>query len=469
MLSKQCVSGFVRRFSSKRSVAATVVQEPFESEKGVFIPRPHEKHPVLFREYEVKVSKLNNGMKVASVDNYKDTSHLHLVFNCGTRYETPETWGISQRVRNCIGAATENLAGVEIGNLLGEIGGQFNISTTREHMILSLDCLRSQVNDGIEFLGEMARPVFHSHAASDVREFSEYEAAAAEEEPMIKITDLLHAAAYGQKGLGNPLFVPNHVSYRFNGSQLQNFVDHHFVTGSSGFFGVGVDHAKLLEFASDSLQLHEGAGFAIEKSPYQGGEYREAAEEHGTYGAIAGESVSMKDTKTVMVYRVLASLLELGKGVRGATGVSLLEQTIGEKTKHPFACTVLNMNYSDSGIFGVYFAAQPQDAGLVLNGALAALKQVSQNVSQEMLDQAKQQTLIEIIAADEQGSEVISDLSTQTMSNGIYANPQEQMKLVTSVTAQDIQQAAKKILSSKLSVAAYGHLQDFPRLANISV
>lgn len=144
----------------------------------------------------------------------------------------------------------------------------------------------------MEFLGEMARPVFHGYAASDVREFAEYEAAAAQDEPIIKITDLLHAAAYGQKGLGNPLFVPSHVSFRFSGGQLQNFVDHHFVSGSSGLFGVGIDHEKLLEFASDSLQLHEGAGLQFEKSPYQGGEYREPAEEHGTYGAIAGEGVS---------------------------------------------------------------------------------------------------------------------------------------------------------------------------------
>lgn len=147
-------------------------------------------------------------------------------------------------------------------------------------------------HDGIEFLGEMARPVFHSYAASDVREFAEYESAAAENEPIIKITDLLHAAAYGQKGLGNPLFVSGHVSFRFSGTQLQNFVDHHFVTGSGGLFGVGVDHEKLLEFAAGSLHLHEGGGTAYKKSSYQGGESRETSEEHGAYGAIAGEGVS---------------------------------------------------------------------------------------------------------------------------------------------------------------------------------
>lgn len=99
----------------------------------------------------------------------------------------------------------------------------------------------------------------------------------------------------------------------------------------------------------------------------------------------------------------------------------------------------------------------------------------------------RQHALLQIIAADEQGNEVIGDLSVQTMVNGIYANPQEQMKLITQITAQDVQQvkenlviyywykilsffqAAKKILSSKLSVAAYGSLHDFPRLANISV
>lgn len=75
----------------------------------------------------------------------------------------------------------------------------------------------------------------------------------------------------------------------------------------------------------------------------------------------------LKDTKAVMVYRVLATLLELGKGIRGASGVSLMDRSVGEKAKNPYATTVLNMNYSDSGLFGVYFAAQPQDAGHVSN------------------------------------------------------------------------------------------------------
>lgn len=66
-----------------------------------------------------------------------------------------------------------------------------------------------------------------------------------------------------------------------------------------------------------------------------------------------------------MVHRVLATMMELGKGIRGVSGISLLERTIGEKAKHPYATTVLNMNYADSGLFGVYFASQPQDAGQV--------------------------------------------------------------------------------------------------------
>jgi len=99
-----------------------------------------------------KVTRLPNGIIVASVENYSPVTKLGVVFKAGARYESTNNLGITHCLRAASALSNSKCTGFGLTRNINQIGGSFECTTTREHMIYTTECLRDETDIAAEFL-----------------------------------------------------------------------------------------------------------------------------------------------------------------------------------------------------------------------------------------------------------------------------------------------------------------------------
>ena len=94
--------------------------------------------------HEIKISRLGNGLTVASVDTASPVSHLAVVFRAGSRYETADEQGLTHHMRNAVGFDTKNFTGVQLLWQTGSAGANLSATTTRDLFTVEVDVARDQ-------------------------------------------------------------------------------------------------------------------------------------------------------------------------------------------------------------------------------------------------------------------------------------------------------------------------------------
>merc|ERR1712025_1344937 len=90
-------------------------------------------------------------------------------------------------------------------------------------------------------------------------------------------------------------------------------------------------------------------------------------------------------------------------------------------------------------------------------------------ISTEELSRAKAQLKSMLLMNLESRPVVFEDIARQVLAQGIRQNPQNYIQKINDVTVDDINRIAKKMLSSRPSVAAIGSLDELPDFHDIEL
>ena len=124
------------------------------------------------------------------------------------------------------------------------------------------------------------------------------------------------------------------------------------------------------------------------------------------------------------------------------------------------AVSALNLNYSDSGLFGFIVAAPASEAGKAVKAATKALRSGSINAAQ--LARAKAILKSDLLMAEESTGNVL-ELTMQVLFNkGVAVDVADVVAAVDALTLADVNAAASKIAGGKLAMAALGNLSHVP-------
>ena len=69
---------------------------------------------ISFNLCDLQISRLSNGLTVASLDMGGPISHLIIAYRAGTRYEEPQEAGIVHHIRNLIGSDSPQYYGAQL-------------------------------------------------------------------------------------------------------------------------------------------------------------------------------------------------------------------------------------------------------------------------------------------------------------------------------------------------------------------
>uniref|UniRef100_A0A671Y5H9 Ubiquinol-cytochrome c reductase core protein 2a n=1 Tax=Sparus aurata TaxID=8175 RepID=A0A671Y5H9_SPAAU len=395
-----------------------------------------------------KVSKLPNGLVIASLENYSPLSNIGVFVKAGSRYETVENQGVSHVLR-----LAANLVIFGTGTLRA-------ICVT---MVYSMECLREHVDTLMEYLVNVtAAQEFRPWEVSDLTPRVKIDKALAQQSPQIGVVEKLHEAAY-KNALTNSLYCPDYMVGNITNDHLLSYVEENFITGRMALVGVGVKHSILSQVGEGILSTRSGAGAPAAKALYRGGEMRVHNNDGLVHALIACEG-GVAGSAEANAFSVLQRVLGAGPHVkRGANLTSKLSQGIAKATTQPFDASAFNATYSDSGMFGVYTIAQADAAGEVIQAAVAQMRGVAEgNVSEADVSRAKTQVKTEYLMSIESSDILLEEIGAQALTTGTYQPPNAVIQAMDTVTHDDVIKAAKKFVDSNKTMAASGHLKNTP-------
>uniref|UniRef100_A0A667WYJ7 Ubiquinol-cytochrome c reductase core protein 2a n=1 Tax=Myripristis murdjan TaxID=586833 RepID=A0A667WYJ7_9TELE len=410
-----------------------------------------------------QISKLPNGLVVASLENYSPLSSVGVFVKAGSRFETAENQGVSHVLR--LAANLVRCTGFVNVFVKGLCHHVFpcSVTSSRETMVYSVDCLRDHLDTVLDYLVNVTTgQEFRPWEVEDLAPRVKIDKALAQQYPQIGVIEKLHEAAY-KNALSNSLYCPDYMVGRVSSAQLQSFVENNFTTGRMALVGLGVKHSVLRQVGEGLLSARSGAGATVTKAVYRGGELRMQNNDGLVHALIVSEG-GVTGTAEANAFSVLQRILGAGPHVkRGSNITSKLSQGIAKATTQPFDATAFNASYSDSGLFGVYTIAQANSAGEVIKAAIAQVTGVADGkVSEADITRAKNQVKAEYLMSMESSESVLDEIGSQALATGAYKAPQAVLQDIDAVTHADVVKAAKKFVDGKKSMAASGHLINTP-------
>uniref|UniRef100_A0A8C7DNI7 Ubiquinol-cytochrome c reductase core protein 2b n=1 Tax=Oncorhynchus kisutch TaxID=8019 RepID=A0A8C7DNI7_ONCKI len=406
---------------------------------------------------DVHVTKLPSGLVIASLDNYSPASRIGVFVKAGCRYESPDNQGVTHLLRLAANLTTKGASAFRICRGVEAVGGSLGVTSSRENMIYSVDCLRDHIDTVMEYLINVTTaPEFRPWEVSDLTSRVKMDRALAAHHVVG-----LHGAAY-KNTLSNSLYCPDYMVGHVDADHMHNFIQNNFTSARMALVGLGVDHDVLKQVGEQFLNIRSGMGTAGTKAQYRGGEVRVQNGSSLVHSAVVSEGAAV-GTDEVMAFSVLQHVLGAGPHIkRGSNSTSKLIQGVAKATADPFDASAFNVNYSDSGLFGVYTISQSAAAGDVIKAAIGQVKAVASGVSEADLTRAKTQLKAEYLMSLESSEGLLDAMGSQALARGVYHSPEAIAQMIDSVSATDVANAANKFVSGKKSMASSGNLVKTP-------
>jgi len=423
-----------------------------------------------------QISTLPSGIRVATLNSASPIASVGVFVDGGSRFETPETNGITHFLELMSLKSTVNRSDFRLVRDMLKLGANVSASSGREHLIYSADCLTEHVPHVLGTLGDVIQ--HHAFDAQEIAEEREKYHAAAEQRDAVmdlRIMEAVHEAAYNGTGLGLSLYAPAHNLDSFTHEALKSFTRQLFVPKRMVVSAVGVDHAELVSLTNEVFNsLPAGEGLQKQPAVYTGGEVRmhkRSSEGSGlTHFALAFETASWhhKDLVAMCVLQMMMG----GGGSFSAGGpgkgmYSRLYSHVLNKYDWAESCTCFNSIFTDTSLFGIYGTCLPDKAGALADVMSKELLRMAGPIDATELARAKNQLRSAVYMQLESRTLKLEDIGRQVITYGKVQTAADISAQIDAVTAEDIARVAKDMLKTPVTIAAAGDLTSLPRYEQI--
>jgi len=427
--------------------------------------------PVL-KKPSVQLSKLENGMKVASIDKQGLTARLGLFVNAGSRFENSSNFGVSHMVSLMGYTSTAHLSHLRTVKTLEQLGANATATCKagRENIVYSVEVMREFVPLVVPLM--VGNVLFPRLLPWEVKAAHKQvaEAKAALDVDTI-VSDLLHKAAFCNNTLGHNTLATERSMPYFTPETIRSYMLDHFAPERMVLVGVNVDHAELSKWAMRSFADYNAIPLKQRtetKAQYTGGDLRAEGPSPFCHLAVAFESAAW-GKKELAPVAVLQTLLGGGSAVANAPGsgvTSRLATQVLKQSPYVESCAAFNTSYSDTGLFGVYGVCQPDKAGDMCSAIAKTLTGLASVTGEELLV-AKAMLKGNLLRQLDDDVMLMQDMGTQLLTSGRYSSVADFVKAIDSVSEADVTGVARKLLASKPTVAAYGDTHAVPHLSSV--
>ena len=402
-------------------------------------------------------STLSNGLDILSehIPGVRSVT-LGVWFRVGSRDEDSHQMGLSHFMEHMMFKGTDTRSALDISMAFDGMGAVLNAFTSKEYTCYYASVLDEHLDKAVEILADMLQnSQFSSEAILTEREVVIEEIARYEDEPSDHVGDIFTEAMYPTHQLGRSILGPREIVGAFQHGDCAAYLDKHYHAGNAVLAAAGnVNHETLVELAEKFLAtLPNGTansrGEVIEPDrKLFTFEQKDTEQAHLLYG-MPGIPLGDED-------RFAGRLMETALG---GPMSSRLFQEVREKRGLVYAVYAATSPYMNASQFFIYAGTRSSNLKEVVS--------VLRNEINLLLD--KGITADELVRVQEYlvGHLVLSAESTRDHMLKLGGNAVQELELLSldeniqkyrSVTLDDVNRVAKRVLSADPTIAVISPL-----------
>ena len=421
---------------------------------------------------KAEVTTLSNGVRVVTVDDGSHVASVGAFVEAGSRFEAGAMEGASHMLKNSGFKATTERSALRLYRDMEDAGIVSSTSVDREHLVYRADCLRDNALAALDIVAEtMTKPYLPIYELMESRN----QVAATESDKQGNghaiVNDLVHSTAYGKRGaLGISDTCSTQTAAGVDAHAMRTFHDATFTGGRIVVAGTGVDHDAFVRAAQSLFtDIPASSEGVVTAATYTGGEKHVYAASDAVHVAIAFNTGAggFKSNSEKAILSSLALETMLGGGVSNL-GARLTSTVTEDRFGSGAGASSFGSTYADTGLIGVFGTSVGSSADALVSALCNEIKNsATKPASASELSRAKNQLKATVALNLSTRGGVFSDLGTQVLSTGGVQSNTDLFAKIDSLTAADIQSAAKNALASKPTVVALGDCDNVPSYASI--
>ncbi|KAH9604896.1 hypothetical protein KSS87_008489 [Heliosperma pusillum] len=414
---------------------------------------------------DTKVTVLPNGLRVASESTLSShTASVSVIVDSGSRFDPDHLSGVASFFHHLI------LGSVPLHS--ADVAAHLSGFVHRETTTLSARLLGDNLHQGIHLLASLFQDLDLTHnIISNIRHaiLEQKEQVKADGEDVI--LDHLHATAFQYTPLGRTVYGPANNIHSITAQDIQNYIlshcaAHRMVISASG----AVKHEELVEqvkkvFTKLSANPTTTSQLiASDPVNFTGSEVRIIDDDLPLARfAVAFEGTSSKDPDSIALL-VMQTMLGSWSKIDGA-GNHVGSQLVQRVAINEIAETIktFNINYKDTGLFGIYAVAKPDCLDDLSYGIMHEISKLSYRVSKDDVIRARNQLKSHLILHSNEFGAVSEEIGRQLLSYGRRIPFAELFARIDAVDASTVKRVANRFLFDKdIAIAAMGPIKGLP-------
>ncbi|KAK3842430.1 MAG: Metalloenzyme, LuxS/M16 peptidase-like protein [Linnemannia gamsii] len=457
-----------------------------------------------------RVTKLPNGVRVATEDSQGHFASLGVYVDAGSRYEDETTRGVSHILDRLAFKSTKNRTSEAMMTDLEAAGGNVMCSSSRESIMYQSALLPQDLPQMLAIMADTIRnPSVTEEELEEQRVSAGHEIQEYWSKPEMILPELLHTVAYKDNTLGNPLLCPMENLETMTTENIKRYISTWYRPERIVVSAVGADHDKVVDLthklfgdmkssAAAGSDEASGSGSGSESSS-KGGLFKSLFGKHGSTTAsgilkpdfntlsrlpakytggtllieddtqpfthlfVGFEGLSIHDDD---IYALATLQLLMGGGSSfsaGGPGKGMYSRLFSNVLNHYNwieSCMSFNHCYSDSGLFGISGSCYPGYETMLLEVIVRELELTTRTgkggIAQGELDRAKNQLRSSVLMNLESKMVQLEDLGRQVQVHGAKVPVEELCAKIEKVTRQDMVRVARRVFGGQVAALTGG-------------
>lgn len=401
---------------------------------------------------------LKNGMRLITVPQPGNVATTVLVLvEAGSKYEQKEINGLSHFLEHmCFKGTTNRATALQIAGELDGLGAEYNAFTSHEYTGYFAKVESHKSEKALEIISDLyLNPVFDPAEIEKEKGVIIEELNMYEDMPQRKIGDIFMHLLYGDQPAGWDVGGEKDVIRKLTKEDFLKYRGIHYLPAATVMIIAGnFNEEKIVKQAEELFAKmadgKKGGKLAVKEAQTEPQVLLKFKESDQTHLMIGVRAFSMFDDRHY-VLEVLSDILGGGMSSR-------LFQKIREELGAAYYVRAAADLYTDHGYLAAGAGVEHSKLKIVISAILEEFKKLKDApVSEEELVRAKSHLSGNLLLGLETSDSLAVYYGSQEILKRKQTTPEELVKKINAVTAQQIQDLAKDIFqSSKLNMAMIG-------------
>lgn len=395
---------------------------------------------------------LPNGLRIIHLPSASPVLYCGYGINAGTRDELPGEEGLAHFCEHTTFKGTARRKAWHILNCLERVGGDLNAFTTKEETVYYASILGEHVARAVDLLTDI---VFNScypqqeidkEVAVICDEIESYN-----DSPSELIYDDFENLVFGGHPLGHNILGQAEQLHTYTTADALRFTRRFYRPDNAVFFAYGnIDFTRLVSLLRRATAGLEGgtptldtADTATTLPPYEPQELAVSKGTHQTHVLIGTRTYSVFDQKRMALY--------LLNNVLGGPGMNArLNLSLREHNGLVYTVDSSMVNYSDTGVWCVYFGCDPHDVERCRRLVRKELDRLMlRPMSAAQLAAAKKQLKGQVAVAGDNRENFALGFAKSYLHYGWKKDVNRLFEQIDALTADDLQQVANEVFDQR--------------------